>query len=293
VTRSVTRRRAALLVLGAIPLLLASGCTGNSAAATSSPPEHVPAVVVERGDVVAVVTLDGAVVPSPVVTVAAASGGAVRYNGSLKSGTAIGPSGPALFTIGSRPVRAVAHGTFTGWTVPNGSVVPPGLPVAKEQLAGFGIEAATPPDLAYRIFSHDVTAKAEIRGGPAGFSCPVVSPAALPVLPDPNANSGNAGTPGAGPSLICVVPPNLFAVPGMRAFVAVQSAIAHNVLTLPVGAVAGTAQSGNVWLLDTRGVGHERTVQLGLSNGSVVQITAGLAEGDHVSSVSPDRTHFR
>lgn len=64
-TLPVTRRRAALLALGAIPLLLASGCTGNSAAATSSPPEHVPAVVVERGDVVAVVTLDGAVVPSP------------------------------------------------------------------------------------------------------------------------------------------------------------------------------------------------------------------------------------
>jgi hypothetical protein len=171
--------------------------------------------------------------------------------------------------------------------------VPRGLPIARVHYLGFGIEAATPPDLAYRIFSHHISAKGEIRDGPAAFSCPVLNPASLPTLPDPNANQGNAGSAGSGPSIICAVPKSVYAVSGLRAFVAVRSAIARNVLILPVGAVAGTVERGAVWLIDDHGVAHQRAVRLGVTDGAVVEIRGGLRLGDRVGAVAPDRANYR
>ncbi|WP_414172242.1 hypothetical protein [Clavibacter tessellarius] len=58
-------------------------------------------------------------------------------------------------------------------------------------------------------------------------------------------------------------------------------------LTLPTTAVEGLADTGNVWLASESGEPEERAVGLGISDGKVVQITSGLAEGDMVLEFVP------
>jgi hypothetical protein len=280
----------AALVLAA----LAAGCGQTTKDVTGAPgTQDGGTVQVARSDVTAVVTLDGVVVPSPVVTVNTPDAGVVRYSRRLRVGQTVGPGTKPLYRIGASWVHAPVRSSFEGWLVPRHSKVPRGLPVARIRYLGFGIEAATPPDLAYRIFSRHISAKGEIRDGPAAFDCPVLNPAALPSLPDPNANQGNSGSAGSGPSIVCAVPRSVYAVTGLRAFVAVRSAVARNVLTLPIGAVAGTAERGAVWLIDKHGRAHEHSVRLGVTDGAVVEIKSGLRVGDRVGAVAPDRANYR
>jgi hypothetical protein len=238
------------------------------------------------------VTLDALVVPSPSVTIDAPAKGVVHIRGRRRFGAVLRPGGAPVFFLGSRPVRPPVSLTFVNWRVPNGSYVPAGLPIAVGRYIGFAIEASTPPDLAYRIFSHQVSARGEIRGGPAAFPCTVLNPATLPALPDPTANQGNAGSAGAGLSVICAIPLGIHAVSGLRAFLAIRSALARNVVTVPAGAVAGTTESGAVWLMDAHGQAHLHRVRLGINNGAEVEVISGLNVGDTVSAIAPDASSY-
>lgn len=272
-----------------VATLVLAGCSHPSSDTTHAyAPGSASSIRVARGSVVAVVTLDGVVVATPAITAKAPVAGSVTFNLKLRAGSPVRAGGNPLFSIGGRQVRSPVTGTFQGWRVADGAGVAANVPVAIIQYSGFGIEAATPPDTAYRIFSHNLSATAQIRGGPASFDCPIEAPAALPALPDPNANQGNSGSTGTGPSVTCTVPLSLFAVAGLRGFIAIRSASATNVLVLPTSAVAGDAQSGAVWLVGANGRLTQRRVTLGVSNGAEVEIRSGLALGDIVSSVAPD-----
>ena len=62
---------------------------------------------------------------------------------------------------------------------------------------------------------------------------------------------------------------------------------AENVLVVPTTAVRGAAQSGTVWVMSADGATEERPVALGLTDGTQVQITQGLAEGDEILEFAP------
>jgi macrolide-specific efflux system membrane fusion protein len=283
------------MLAGVIGMLCLGGCGSSPGDATRGPniaSTAADTVMVQRGDVAAVITLDGVVVPSPIVTVTATSAGVVHHDSGVKPGARVGPSGVALFGVGAHGVHAPIDGLFDGWLVPSGTDVPANLPVARVRYTGFAIEAQTPPDLAYRIFSHAVSARGEVRGGPGAFPCIVTNPDQLPTLPDPNANQGDAGSAGTGPTVTCTIPASVFAVAGLRAFVAIRSAMARDVLTLPVSAVAGSAQMGSVWVIDGHGRAHLQNVGLGVTDGSVVQITSGLRLGERVSATAPDQPNY-
>lgn len=272
--------------------LACAACHGATAPTAPAAVAVATTTTVQRGDVVAVTTLDGVVIATPAIVATAPHAGVVRRAAGLRPGQQVS-AGTALFTVDGTSVASPAAATFVGWSTPDAVTVPARLPVARLTYAGFAVTAATPPDLAYRIFSHQLSARAELRGGPAGFACRLLDPDAVPALPDPNANSGDAGSSGAGPTVTCAIPRNVYAVQGLRAFLALSSGLARNALTLPVTAVAGAAQTGQVWLIGRNGKATLRTVGLGMTNGAVVQVTSGLAVGDTVSSVAPDQSHYR
>ncbi|CPU64144.1 efflux transporter%2C RND family%2C MFP subunit [Mycobacteroides abscessus] len=56
---------------------------------------------------------------------------------------------------------------------------------------------------------------------------------------------------------------------------------------VPVTAVLGRVEQGKVWVVGAEGEPEERTVTLGLTDGAVVQVTEGLAEGDEVLEFVP------
>jgi multidrug efflux pump subunit AcrA (membrane-fusion protein) len=69
---------------------------------------------------------------------------------------------------------------------------------------------------------------------------------------------------------------------GMAATVVVDAGVAEDVLVVPVTAVQGSVQQGNVWLVGADGAQEERAVVLGLTDGDQVEVREGLAEGDSV-----------
>jgi hypothetical protein len=83
------------------------------------------------------------------------------------------------------------------------------------------------------------------------------------------------------------VPMTVHAVAGLRATLAVQSAVARHVLVLPIQAVAGSAQQGEVNYVAPDGSVHIRSVALGITDGAVVEIKVGLKAGDRVLTNAP------
>ena len=74
--------------------------------------------------------------------------------------------------------------------------------------------------------------------------------------------------------------------PGLRADLAIHVGVAEDALVVPTTAVKGGSGTGLVWL-DVDGVPEERAVELGMSDGTLVQVLSGLSEGDLVRQYVP------
>ena len=70
--------------------------------------------------------------------------------------------------------------------------------------------------------------------------------------------------------------------PGMTASVAVTTAEADNVLTLPASAVPTTGTTGTVQVQQSNGKTVAKTIGIGLRGDNSVEITSGLSVGDKV-----------
>jgi multidrug efflux pump subunit AcrA (membrane-fusion protein) len=66
--------------------------------------------------------------------------------------------------------------------------------------------------------------------------------------------------------------------------------VADNVLTVPITAVEGSAQTGNVYFVLPDGTTEVRPVTLGLNDGVNVEVKEGLAEGDLILQFIPGAT---
>jgi len=75
--------------------------------------------------------------------------------------------------------------------------------------------------------------------------------------------------------------------PGMGATVRIEAGLAENVLVVPVTAVQGAVQQGNVWVVGEDGTQEERAVTLGLTDGELVEVRDGLSEGEQVLQFVP------
>jgi multidrug efflux pump subunit AcrA (membrane-fusion protein) len=67
-------------------------------------------------------------------------------------------------------------------------------------------------------------------------------------------------------------------LPGMKATVRIEGGKVENVLTVPANLVRG----GVVWVKGSDGKVEQRKVELGKSDGKVIEVRSGLAEGDRV-----------
>ncbi len=87
----------------------------------------------------------------------------------------------------------------------------------------------------------------------------------------------------------CAVPAGTAVFPGLGATIILTAGDAKNVLTLPLTAVKGSVQNGVVWVpaVDGSGAPAERKVVLGLNDGDKVEISSGLADGEHVLQFLP------
>lgn len=131
------------------------------------------------------------------------------------------------------------------------------------------VVAAVPADdAAYRLVHAPVAVRAAIRGGPAGFSCRFL--ALVAHAPD-----------AAGVDLTCAVPPGVVAVAGLSATVVAVLAPPVVADALPLSAVVGSAERGQVVVVEN---GAPRTVDvtLGRADSEWIEVTGGLAHGVRV-----------
>ena len=150
--------------------------------------------------------------------------------------------------------------------------MPAGLPLVSLKASGFGLKATVADAVRYRLVKLTGQATAQIENGPGPFPCPVLGG------PEPD---------GAGVGVTCGVPVGLRLFEGLPGIVAVRVGVSKDTLALPVEAVAGSADEGMVSLQSGPTSYVDRSVKLGISDGSFIEVLDGLSLGDVVRVPAP------
>jgi hypothetical protein len=299
---------------------LATACTASEA--TEPPPDLAPRGTVmttvspTRQDLTNAVSLSGTVTMNPVFGLVAPVAGQMRYvDVPPPKATPTKPTRVGAVWAAGKPsyVDVPAGATFSGRLVDDKSNVTVGMPVASAKLAGYGIVADISSDKAYQIAEGLTGIQAQIKNGPGPFPCAVLGTiAALPAgtIPapppeDPPANqeppaSGVQAPPpakapqdteGSGASglrLVCTAPGDVKLINGASATLKIVTQTATNALVVPVEAVAGGQGKGTVEVVKADGSTQLVQVDLGLTDGKVIEVKSGLTGEEKLSVPGPN-----
>jgi len=212
-----------------------------------------------------------------------------------------------------------------GLLVPPETTVAAGLPILLAQYTGFALQGTIPKEKIYRFSNGIISAKGEITNGPGPFDAKVLGtpfmpetnsyfePLTLPQsevtttvsetaslenMPTPKAETNNQAPPINTPNtaegivVVAAIPSGLKLITGMPGLLALKIAEVENAVAIPLEAVAGSSQRGQVFVKDKdRKVLRE--VTLGISDGSYIQITSGLRQGEEVVLPSPSIVNLK
>jgi hypothetical protein len=252
---------------------LSTGCTAAAPPdladdMTSSP--TLRTAQVEVGDI------------TPVITLAAGVAGPVSFQITSDFDGVLTETQSGVFAVvdasgQSHPLSESPHQLVTPLLPPGASVVE-GLPVATATFGSFALVAPIQGvDLA-RMVSVPDSARAQVDGGGAPFPC---------ALLDERPSTSSTSSLGGEQFIACAIPADQSVIVGMTGVIALQFGTRSDVLTLPLEAVAGSFESGSVYL--KRGdEAIETEIRLGAADALNVELLSGLAEGDEVYIPSPD-----
>jgi biotin carboxyl carrier protein len=199
---------------------------------------------------------------------------------------------PAIFRF--ETVTAPAAGVLSSLAVIAGQDVTIGMVAGQVAPPSFSVSGTLQPAQLYRLTTQPTEATVAITGGPTPFVCSGLR-ISTPLAGSGDDGSGagaDAGTPSGGAStsgttVSCAVPSDVTVFSGLAAEMTIAGGRAENVIVVPTTAVRGAAQNGTVWVSTPDGGTEERAVGLGLSDGSQVQITGGLEEGEEILEFAP------
>lgn len=272
-------------------------------------PEGQP-VEVRRADIESRVVLDAVIAAEPGVAVKTRTGGTVARVW-LTDGQSVEQGAPILtLTVEggaasgdddaepapvTRVVRAPASGTVSGLgDLAVGDPVEPGE-VAQITQNKFRAVATVPANDLYLFYDEPEEILLQIDRGPAPEECEFLS------LGSPSNNaSGEAGGAAAdqtggsegGLELACRVPDGMRVFSGMRGQLSIVTDKAKNALVVPMTAVRGTVNSGEVLVVLEDGTTEVREVELGVSDGEEIEVRSGLSPGDLVMDPIPLAEEF-
>jgi len=271
-----------------------------------------PTVEATTGSITNAVTVRAAVVADPSVAVRATLAGTVSKllatNGQhVDAGTPVleirqeTPQDPITttdaetgeITVTERKPKVVVEqvtspiaGTLTLPTLKD-QVVSVGDTVGQVAPGTLSVSGTLTPDQQYRLVGAPGEAQVTLKGGPAPFTCTGLRIGAA-TQPTDGATTETEGTAPPSGAATCALPGDVTAFPGLGADLEIVNGTATDAVVVPVTAVQGTVQRGNVWVVASEGAEPEqRAVGLGLTDGEVVQITEGLALGDQVMQFVP------
>ncbi len=197
-------------------------------------------------------------------------------------------------------ITATASGVLTKFTPLPKMQVGVGDEIGEIGPGTFTAVANISANLQFRMLDQPSQATVSIAGGPAPFDCGKIeigavesdqsrsAPQPEPLNADdpyaPPADGGNSPITG---QLRCAVPDDQKVFAGLSADITVVSGSAEDVLVLPVTAVRGDYATGIVYLPNESGDPTEQPVELGLTDGVMIEIKSGLNEGDTVLEYVP------
>ncbi len=280
----------------------------------------VPATL---GNVASTVELVGTVAPDPATTVRATTAGRVgrvrvEVGEAVDAETALvdvvvtleplvapvvtAPDGTTTQAPTKERTKTVAvlagrAGTVASLAVLKDQDVVVGTDVAAISPGTLSVTAPLTQAQQFRLLTPPASATAQAKGGPAPFSCTGVSTGTTGA-DDGDGEGAAAAAPGIDPmtgmplaaptaQVRCAVPAGTTVFAGMSVDLTLDVGSADGVVTVPVTAVQGTVAEGLVWVVGPDGAPVERPVRLGLTDGAVVAVTEGLADGEQVLEFTP------
>lgn len=194
-------------------------------------------------------------------------------------------------------VVAPVDGKVSALAVDINDPVTKGLAIASVQPNTFKAVGNVTPLDRYRLLSKPHRARVTIKGGPKPFNCLHLAigdaaAAAAPAGPEEGGmGMGEGGGGGdAATTITCRVPGKVTVFDGLTMSMEIPAGAAKGVLVVPVTGVRGLLGTGTVWVLGDDGLETERQVQLGVTDGKVVEVRSGLKAGDNVLRYVPGST---
>lgn len=184
-------------------------------------------------------------------------------------------------SIGSYVVNSPVAGTVASLAVQRGQFVSIGQAVASVAPSTFNVSGTLDPAAQYRLLDKPSDATVQIAGGPAPFTCTGLTIS----TPLAGADDQSGQTPTT--TVRCKVPADVTVFSGLSAKITIAGGQADNVLLLPITAVDGTSGNGNVYLVQPDGSTVKTPVTLGVTDGTNVEVTSGVKEGDQVLEFVP------
>lgn len=277
-----------------------------------------PTLVVARGSITNDVSLDATVSADPAVPVkvtavgtvdelfvapgAQVAAGDVIFDVKVEivreSGATVDDEGkplPSIFRY--EKVTTSAAGAVSSIAVISGQKVAIGDVGAQVAPPTLSVSGTLQPAQRYRLLTQPSEASVAVSGGPAPFTCtglairtPLAGASADPGTGSGSTGGGDSPSSGAGgtsTTVSCPVPAGVTVFPGLAATMTLAGGRADGVLVVPTSAVRGAAQNGTVWQVDETGATQERAVGLGLSDGTLVEVTGGIDEGATILQFAP------
>ncbi|RBP63440.1 multidrug efflux pump subunit AcrA (membrane-fusion protein) [Brevibacterium sanguinis] len=196
-------------------------------------------------------------------------------------------------------VVAPADGTVGDLRVELGDVVSADTEVTELLKRSFTAQAAIEPADLYRIPELPKTARITITDGPKPFDCEKLrldqghgsvsdTPADAPAEgEEPPAPAEGGGDSADGPQLTCTIPSEVTVYNNLALTMEVDAGSVEDAIVVPVTAVRGLTGSGTVWVIDETGASSEREIEVGLNDGSMVEVKKGLEEGEEIEEFVP------
>ncbi|MBD3689986.1 efflux RND transporter periplasmic adaptor subunit [Nanchangia anserum] len=260
-----------------------------------------PTVTASRGDIENTVSLRATVVRNESVPIKATAAGEI-VKVYVSSGHSVSRGAP-LFQVKqtSEPttpdaaptsrwitVSATGTGTVTldaivGQEVTIGEAIGSILPEA------FHAEVTVTPDQLYALQSLPPQGELAITDGPAPFACINLTTLSGPAQTSTqNSEGGGSTNVATTPKIRCDIPSDQRVFDGVTGKLTIAGGSVSDVLTLPVTAVEGRYREGRVYL-PAQGSAKPKpqTVGLGITDGTLIEITSGLDESTEVLEFVP------
>jgi multidrug efflux pump subunit AcrA (membrane-fusion protein) len=188
-------------------------------------------------------------------------------------------AGQKLFTIRQEDPRkdidvlAPEAGDVSDIALVKGQPTSVGTEIFSLTPARYHLLATVDPVQLYRLVNAPTEGTVTITGGPAPFACTGVR---VQVTAEGTA------------SVRCAIPAGQTVFAGLPATMDLALGQVEDALVIPVTAVQGGAGSGNVWVDAADGAEpEERAVKLGVNDGTIVEVTEGLEEGESIRQFVP------